>query len=269
MKNLRLGNMKNLRFVKSLITMKLSHMMVFRLSFFGAFFVDGTVFFIQLLLFQAIYSQVDTIGGWSKGEMMIFIGTFSLINALNMIIFFFGINDLPDKIKNGGLDHYLTKPVSPLFRLTFENVNPGSVPLIFVSIGIILYGICLSKVSITLPQGIGYAGLVALMTLLWYDIQLILRCIPFFVISGTNITRTEELLELCMKVPGVLFKGAFKVLFYFILPYGLMATIPTQFLMKTISLSGILYGVVIVILFTGIAYGIWKVGLRNYKSSSS
>ncbi len=128
---------RNFRFLCTLIRMKLSHMMVFRLSFFGAFFVDATVFLIQLLLFQAIYSQVDTIGGWTKGEMMIFIGTFSLINALNMVIFFFGINDLPAKIKNGGLDHYITKPVSPLLRLTFENVNPGAVPLVFVSIGII------------------------------------------------------------------------------------------------------------------------------------
>lgn len=260
---------RNFRFLCTLVRMKLSHMMVFRLSFFGAFFVDGTLFLIQLLLFQSIYSQVETIGGWTKGEMMIFIGTFSLINALNMVIFFFGINDLPVKIKNGGLDHYITKPVSPLLRLTFENVNPGSVPLVLVSIGIIHYGISLSGISVSAAQGIGYSVLVLLMTLLWYDVELILRCIPFFVISGANITRTEELLELCMKVPGVLFKGAFKVLFYLILPYGIMATIPTQFIMKTISPAGVAYGIFVVVLFTAIAYGIWKTGLKNYKSSGS
>ena len=103
--------------------MKLSKMMVFRLSFFGAFFVDGTLFLMQLLLYQAIYSQVDTIGEWERGEMIIFIGTFSLINALNMVIFFFGTNDIGVKIKNGDLDHYLTKPVNPLLRLSLENVN--------------------------------------------------------------------------------------------------------------------------------------------------
>jgi ABC-2 type transport system permease protein len=260
---------KHLKFISTLIKMKLSHMMVFRLSFFGAFWVDGTLFLIQLLMFQAIYSQVDTIGGWTEGEMVIFIGTFSFINALNMVIFFFGINDLPDKIKTGALDHYITKPVSPLLRLTFENVNLGSVPLVFASIGIIAYGISVCKISFSFLQGVGYGILVLFMTLLWYDTQLILRCIPFFVISATNITRAEELLGLCMKVPGVLFKGAFKVLFYFILPYGIMATIPTQFIMRTISPMGIAYGIFIVALFTILTLGIWRFGLKNYKSASS
>lgn len=260
---------KNLRFILTLIRLKLSHLMVFRLSFFGAFWVDGTLFMIQLLMFQAIYSKVDNIGGWTNGEMMIFIGTFSLINALNMIIFFFGINDLPDKIRKGTLDHYITKPVSPLLRLTFESVNPGSLPLVFASIGIIAYGISASEISFSLAQGIGYGILVLFMTLLWYDIELILRCIPFFVISAANITRTEELLDLCMKVPGVLFKGVFKVIFYFILPYGIMATIPTQFIMGTISPMGIAYGIFIVLIFTILAVGLWRIGLKNYKSASS
>ena len=244
-------------------------MMVFRLSFFGAFWVDGTLFLLQLIMFQAIYSQVESIGGWTGSEMIIFIGTFSLINALNMVLFFFGINDLPDKIRTGKLDYYITKPVNPLFRLTFENINPGSVPLVFASMGIIAYGIYLSNIPFSLMKGISYGILVLLMTLLWYDIELILRCIPFFVVSAVNITRLEELLELNMKVPGVLFKGVFKVLFYFVLPYGIMATIPTQFVMKTISPAGIVYGLVIVSLFTGLAFGIWHMGLKNYKSASS
>ena len=70
-------------------------------SFFSAFFVDGSLFLMQLIMFNAIYSNVDTIGGWSRGEVTIFIGTFSLINALNMALYFFGVTSIPDKIKNG------------------------------------------------------------------------------------------------------------------------------------------------------------------------
>lgn len=168
---------RNLKFIITLIKMKMSHLMVFRLSFFGACFVDGSLFLIQLLMFQAIYSQVNSIGGWSKGQIIIFIGTFSLINALNMVIFFFGINNIPSKIKSGELDHYLTKPISPLLRLTFEDVNPGSIPLVFASIGIILYGTSISQISVTPAKLIVFILLVLLITLLWYDIELIIRII--------------------------------------------------------------------------------------------
>ncbi|MDF2541319.1 MAG: hypothetical protein K0S47_1037 [Herbinix sp.] len=243
--------------------------MVFRLSFFGAFFVDGTLFLTQLLMFNSIYANVDSIGDWSKGEMTIFIGTFSLINALNMVIYFFGINSLPDKIRSGSLDFYITKPVNPLLRITFENVNPGSIPLIIFSIVIILYGVSISDVTISISTWILYGVHVLLMTILFYDTELIIRTVSFFVISTVNFTRIENLIELCMKVPGVLFKGIFKFLFYFVLPYGIMATIPTQVLMSTITLEGIAYGIIIAVGFTAFALWLWDVGLKHYKSASS
>lgn len=154
-------------------------LMVFRLSFFGAFFVDGSLFLLQLLMFGAIYTQVDSIGGWTQGQMLIFVGTFSLINALNMVVFFFGVIGIPDKIKSGSLDYYLTKPANPLLRLIFEEVSLGSVPLIFLSIGIIIYGVSVQGVYVTPLLCVEYGIFVLLMTLLWYDTELILRTISF------------------------------------------------------------------------------------------
>ena len=141
----------------------------------------------------------------------------------------------PIKLSTAGWDHYLTKPMNPLLRLTFENVNPGSLPLVFASIGIIVYGVTQMNTCVTPLKVAGYVLLVLLMTVLWYDVELILRTVPFFVISAQKIDRVEELLVLCFKVPGTLFKGAFKVLFYFVLPYGIMATIPTQMIAGTLS----------------------------------
>jgi ABC-2 type transport system permease protein len=260
----------NLRFIRTLIKMKLSHMMMFRLSFFGAFFVDGTLFLFQLLMYQAIYSQVDTIGGWTKGEMIIFVGTFSLINALNMVIFFFGTVGIPDKIKNGDLDHYLTKPVNPLLRLSFENVDPGSIPLAIASIVIIFYGVDRLNIKVTPARVIIYFVFVLLMTLLWYDLMVIIRTIPFFTISASNLARvSDSMLELCLKLPGTLFHGIFKVIFYLILPYGIMATFPTQFIIGKLTPWGITYGGLIVLLFTGLTLWFWRFGLKHYKSASS
>jgi ABC-2 type transport system permease protein len=228
------------------------------------------MFLIQLLLYQAIYSQVDSIGGWSSGKMIIFVGSFSLINALNMIIFFFGTNDIPNKIKNGELDHYLTKPVNPLLRLTFESIDLGSVPLAIASIILILYGVKKLDMKVTVANFIIYFLLILMMTLLWYDLMIILRTIPFFTISAANIDHIEgTLIELCLKIPGTLFTGVYKLIFYFLLPYGIMATLPTQMITGTLSLRGFLYCCFIVLLFTTVTLKFWKFGLKHYKSASS
>ena len=261
---------RNLKFILLLIKLKMSRMMVFRFSFFGAFFADGSLFLIQLLTFSTIYAHIDSIGGWDRGQMMIFIGTFSLINALNMLIYFFGVVSIPDKIKRGDLDQYLTKPINPLLRITFENVNPGSILLVIMSILIIGYGVSISGIEVSFLLGLSYTAIVLLMTILWYDMEIILRTIPFFVISANGIEQLEgHLIELNFKVPGILYKGIFKALFYFIFPYGIMSTIPTQFLSGSLSMPGLIHALCISVAFTVFTLWFWRFGLKHYKSASS
>ena len=265
--------MKNLRFIRLLIKLKLSHMMLFRLSFFGSFFADASLFIVQLSAFQLIYGQVESVGGWSRGQMLIFIGTISMISGLNTLIFFFGIAGIPNKIREGVLDYYIAKPMSALLRLTFESVDPGSIPLLLLSGAIIAYGIDVAGVHITVPLMLLYTILVLMMTLLWYDMEVILRTLSFFFFVVSDIDPIERvegtLLSLNFKIPGVIYRGFFKVLFYFILPYGIMATIPTQALTGALSPGGFLHTIGIVIFFTAFALWFWRFGVKHYKSASS
>ena len=261
---------QNWLLIKTLWRMRLSHLMVFRLSFFGATFVDGTLFLVQLLMFQAMYSWVDTIGTFSRGQMFIFVGTFSLINALNMVIDFFGVLGISGKIRDGSLDHYLTKPMSPLLRLTFENLNPGSLPLIALSAVIIGYGVEVCGVHVDALTAMLYLLMVALMTLLWYDCMVVLRTLPFFFISTSAVDEMEgNLIDGCFRVPGVLFTGVWKVIFWFVLPYGVMATVPTQLLTGALTFEGGAYAVGLTVVFTWFTLWFWRFGLRHYKSASS
>ena len=262
--------MKSLRFVLLLIKLKLSHMMVFRLSFFGAFLADAVYFLMHLLTFEVIFGQVECIGDWNRGQMIIFVGTFSMINGINMLLYFFGMIGIPEKIRNGGLDQYVTKPGNTLLRLTFEHINLGSMPLLFLSFGIILYGVNFAGITVTPVIAVGYAVMVLLMTILYYDMELILRTITFFVISSTAIEQLEgNMLELNFKIPGGLYKGFFKVLFCFVMPYGIMATIPTRLISGTLGFEGITLSVCIAAIFTAFALWFWKFGLKHYKSASS
>lgn len=253
-----------------LLKMKLSRNMAFRFSFFSAFFVDATLFLIQIIMFQAIYSQTGSIGDWNRPQMLLFIGTFMLINAVNMVLYFFGVITIPEKIKSGQMDLYITKPVNTLFHLSFENIDIGSAPLVLLSLGIIAYAISEMNIAVTAGRLLGYVFLVLLMQILYYDMEVILRTFPFFFIQTASIERLEiEFLGLCMKIPGTLFKGAFKVLFYLVLPYGIMSTIPTQFFAGVLTPVGFVYSIAVVVAFTIFTLAFFRLGLKNYKSASS
>ncbi len=261
---------KNVRIFFMLFKLRFARLTEFRLSFFGPFFIDSSLFIVQVLIFKTIYANVDSIGGWAQGQMLIFIGTFSLINALNMILYFFGVITIPEKVKNGSMDLYLTKPVSPLFRISFESIDPGSLPLLLTSFVIISYGITVTGIVPSPSHMLLYVYFIILMTVLWYDMEVILRSLSFFILSVDNITRIEvACLEFAFTVPGIALRGFFKVLFYFILPYGIMATIPVQALTGALNPGGAFLFSGVVAMFTLLTAVVWKTGLRHYNSASS
>lgn len=260
----------NLRFLLLLVKLKMQHMTVFRLSFFGSSLNDAVMFLIQMLTFNIIYGTVDGIGDWSRGQMVIFIGTFSMLNALSLVLTYFGLSTIPSKIRDGGLDHYLTKPVNPLLRLTFESIDFRFIPLLLYSLIVIVYGASIEGIVVTIASVVGYSVLVLLMSLLWYDLAMIIRIPAFFVLSTSAFDYLEDsIFTLVFKVPGTLFKGAFKIFFYFIMPYGIMSTVPTQYLTGTLSLPWLLQALGVVAVFTSFTLWFWRFGVKHYKSASS
>ena len=261
---------KNMHVLRELFYLKVHGLMVFRFDFFAPFFVDGSLFLIQLLAFHAIYSNVDMIGSWGKGEMVLYIGTFSLINALNMTFFFFGVSSIPYKVRSGELDLYLSKPISPLFVLTFEKISPGSMPLVMMSICMIVYGVHMLNMKLTIIMIAGYVFWLIIMTVLYYEMEVIIRSISLYIVSMARMEQIEDAgIDLCMKLPGIAFYGVYKVIFYLILPYGIMATLPVQSMIGEMNLRTAFYGIGIVVLFSVITAVLWKQGLKHYNSASS
>ncbi len=53
------------------------------------------------------------------------------------------------------------------------------------------------------------------------------------------------------------------------MPYGIMATLPVQSIIKEMDLWTGIYGIFVVVLFSIITCIIWKCGLKHYNSASS
>ena len=263
-------NKKYLNVLKELIKLRFQKMLMFRIGFWGPLLCDGSLFGVQLLAFSAIYGNVDTIGSWGKGEMILYIGTFSLLNAVSMMICFFGLNSIPGKIINGELDLYLTKPISPLFRLSFEQMNPGSIVLILSSVLVIGYGLRISEIILHIGTLMSYIFWVILMQLLYYDMEVLIRSITFYVHSNNRMTQLEDaILGMCFQVPGIAFYGIYKFIFYIILPYGIMATFPVQSMIGEMTWAMVLQGILTISGFSILTALVWKNGLKRYNSASS
>lgn len=261
---------RHLRLMKMFFSFRLSNQMIYRASFWTAVFVDVSLFLIQLAVFSVLFLNVDSINGWNRYQMVFFVGTFTIIDGLDMFLYFFGVISIPMKIREGKLDIYLTKPVNTLFWLTFENMDIGSVFICIPGIIMVITAAMKLGIRLTLTKILGYILLLLLMMMLLYSLMLIIRSMAFFFIKINALNELEdELIGFSFRIPGVVFRGIAKFILYVLLPYALIATIPTQFFTDSLSGGMWLLVLVVVIAFTLLAQWVWHMGLKHYGSASS
>jgi ABC-2 type transport system permease protein len=262
--------LRYLRLARLLARFKLNRQMIYSVNFWMAFFVDTTVFGIQMAVFAAMFLQVDSINGWNKYQMIFFVGTFTIIDSLYMSSFFFGVISIPEKIRTGKLDIYITKPINTLFFVSFESMDIGS--LMLTVPGMMMVGYSVKKLGLTLNlwNVSGYIFFIGIMLVLMYDLMVILRSLAFWFIKTDALMEFEnEMMNFSFRIPGIVFKGASKLIFYVILPYALLATIPTQFFTTGLTLQDFILTMGVCIAFTFLSQIIWRTGLKHYSSASS
>lgn len=258
----------SLRVIFELAKIQLSSSMVYRFSFWGAFFADLSLFLIQLIFFGVITSN-GTIGDWNINHLTVFVGTFIALDGFYMATYFFGIIDIPNKIQFGTLDLAIIKPVNTLIYVTFGNLSLGSFGLGFVGLCIAFYGGA-KLGAITLTGVLQYLLILFLMYWLMYALMLCLRCASFWLTKTTAFNEMENtMVEFSFKLPAPAIQAGWKIVLFIILPYGLMANMPAKALFGGFRVTEWLMCVSVNTFFMLLALWLWKLGLRRYDSASS
>jgi ABC-2 type transport system permease protein len=146
----------------------------------------------------------------------------------------------------------------------------GSGFLALPGIAMVIWAAAAMRIKLTARLLLGYIALLALMLLLLYNLVLLMRSAAFWFTRIESLGELEgELMGFAFRVPGIVFQGAMKTLLYVLLPYALLATIPTQFFTGILSGREWLSTLAVVAVFTCLAQIVWKLGLKRYESTGS
>ena len=201
-------------------------------------------------------------------QIIVFVGTFTIVDGLGMGTWFFGIISLPEKIRTGALDMRITKPVDTQFLVSAESFNPGSFLGPVAGAFIVRYGMRAGGFSLTPGKLAGYLLLVLMMYLLMYSLSLlVMTCAFFFVKIDALIQAEESAVEFAFRIPGTAFRGAAKFVFMVLIPYGLIATVPTQFLTAGLNWGQGAAVTAITLFFVTATRLFFRFGLSRYSSA--
>ncbi len=242
---------------------------VYRANFLTNLIVDLIWLGVEFILFTVIYSNTSSIGGWTQNQTYFFLGVLFASDALFTIFFTRNLWMFNDLVNKGDLDILLTKPISSLFLALTRWMGLTSILNFLMGVGIcIKFG----------PEA-GFQGGVAgwSLFLFWLLIgcssALVLRFLFSVCVFWTD--RSWALSRLYYQFygfatkPDVIYPRAVRYLILTVLPFAFIGSVPARALMKGIETSELIQVLVVIAIFAGVDWILWRKGLQRYQSASS
>jgi ABC-2 type transport system permease protein len=200
---------------------------------------------------------------------MLFVGLYLTIDAIYMTVLTNNIWAIPQMVNTGGLDYYLTRPVSSLFFVSLRDFSVSSFINLIMAAGILAWGLSLNPHLVTPLNLLGLVLLIFCGLLMSYLIQMVLIIPIFWTHSGRGFQDLYHILMRFSERPDRLFRGYFRFFITVVMPLAVVASFPARIIMEPFDPWTLAHLLGVILLHAAIVSVLWKRGLRAYSSASS
>jgi len=263
--------MHYLKLIGSFIKVSTQADLAYRTNFFIQIFNSMLNLLTGVLSLTVIFNQVTEIRGWDLASSLGLLGVYLLLGALRGLFIspsLESVAGMDGEIWQGTFDFTMLRPVDKQFLISFRHWRIFALFDLILALGVLgtavhLMGTSLSvgvivSFLITLLAGIGllYAALLAFSALVFWN-------------SGFLFTWIINDLFQLARYPVGLYPGWLRLILTWIIPVGMMTTVPAQALAGTLSPAMLMLSV---LLSLGALIGtswLFRRGLTKYASASS
>jgi ABC-2 type transport system permease protein len=244
--------------------------MSFKGNFLLWIIVEILWFGLQLCFVSVIFDQTDSVGTWTKWQMVLLVGASNFIQQLYQAFFLTNCTNLSELVRTGKMDFFLLLPVNTRFLVSLRVVDLGAFVNALFALCVMTFAALKLQLHPTFGQLTGFAALCTVGILIHYSLMFILATICFWTVRAQGIVWGYYNLFNIARMPDEAFRGAFKAVFTFALPVLLVSNVPTRVLADKITAPTawlLLIGVGLA--WAAIAEWFWRVSVRRYTSASS
>ncbi|TDD28263.1 hypothetical protein E1218_07660 [Kribbella turkmenica] len=261
--------MKLLNLLGASFSMSLRRSMAFRINLVFdvllAFVGLGTAVAPVLIVF----TQADTLAGWSKAETLVLIGTYQLITGLRGTFVDPNLSWFPDNgIRNGKLDSYLLQPAPSLFLASLSLSSPLTLIQLVPGLGVLGWGIAVADVRPGPAGVLGYLLLVAAALVVTWALSVLLACLAFWAPKLQLDVFYHSAWQLG-RYPTDIFTRPLRVVLTYVFPMALIASVPSATLLRGAHWPVLLGAVLAATVLSALAATAWQAGLRRYTGATS
>ncbi|MFL5624205.1 MAG: ABC transporter permease [Ktedonobacteraceae bacterium] len=260
-----------LRLLYAFIRASVQQEVAFRFNFFVSLLFSLLNLGTGVLGLVVLFRQVQTVHGWTLSSSLVLLGVFQLLGALRGIVFAPSLERLTGiegEVGSGRFDFILLRPVNVQFLASLRNWSLFAIIDIVLGGGVLGIGIVQMGKSLTWLHLLSFvialsAGVSILYAILLFFTSLVFWNIGFFFTWVLN-----DVFQLA-RYPMGLYPAWLRLVLTWIIPVGLMTTIPTQAISGELSLGMLMACVVFALALLVGASLVFHKGLQKYTSASS
>ncbi len=232
----------------------------------AAFFLVGKavrVFFIFAFL-GIIFSRTQFVKGYSFQQILIFYLTFNIIDTLSQILYREVYRFRP-LVVSGDFDTILLKPHHPFVRILIGGIDYLDIILVIPYI--------IAAVVIASLNGMLSAGALALYGVFVLNSLILVTAFHILVLTlGIVTTEVDHTIMIYRDItslgrfPMDIYAQPVRGIFTFIVPVGVMMTVPSQALMGILQPGMAVYSFLISLGMLYLSLRFWSYGLKRYQS---
>lgn len=260
---------RHLRLVGVQLRASVAAAMAYRANFLVEGVMSAAWMAVALLPLVVLYRGRASVAGWDAPSALVVIAYFMALRAILEGVVNPSLVDLVERIRTGAFDYVLLKPVDSQFLVSVSRYEPWKLVDLCGAIGVAAYAFALRGAG----PGLGdlALGLLLLLAgaLAMYSLWIVCAAAAFWVVRLDNLTYLLGSIFDVARWPVHVFRGAWRVLFTFVLPVALMTTFPAMALLGSLDAGTALATVGGALGMLGLSRLVWRTALRNYTSASS
>ncbi len=243
--------------------------MEYKLSFALMIFGRCMIAFTEFLAIRFLFDGLTVIKGYTHGDVLL---CFSVMHMAFTLAELFGngFKVFSGIVKSGEFDRMLLRPCSPILQVMGTRFEIGRTGPLITSTITLCIGISESRVNWNFLTAFTLVLMIIGATLLFMGLYMLGASFCFFTIEDTSILNAltygaKEHGKYPIDVYG---RGVLRFC-TFLIPYTLVQYYPLQFLLGRSTNWVLGLCPIGVVVFLAACYGVWCLGLRNYKSCGS
>jgi len=246
--------------------------MSFKANFLLWIAVEFLWFVGQIIFLEVLYGQVNNIGGWSKWECVLLVGTNQITAQIFQAFFYVNLAELPELIRTGRLDLMLLLPVDAQFAVSTRRFGMDNIFNALVGVAIVIFSLVKLHVVPSFQQVALYSVALGFGVAIHYAVLFGLATLAFWIVRAQGLIYGYFNVFNIARYPDSIFPiGFFRAVFSYCIPVIIVANVPARTLARAMEQpwAGLAQLAAATIFIVAVTRGFWLFALRRYSSASS